>query len=79
MLVLPGKDTTAASSSASRASVHARCVRLADADGVSLNQWLLEAIGERLGAEGFARRLAEEARGGAAYRRVAEEKAEYGT
>src|SRR3990172_10098536 len=24
-------------------SVHARCVRLAGADGVSLNQWLLEA------------------------------------
>ena len=59
-------------------SVHARCVRLAEADGVSLNQWLLEAIGERLGAEGFARRLLSETRGGTAYGRVAEEKVEYG-
>ena len=62
-------------------SVHARCVRLAEADGVSLNQWLLEAIGERLGAEGFARRLLAEAQA-PAYRRpaparVAEGKGEY--
>src|SRR3972149_1375416 len=40
-------------------SVHARCVRLAGADGVSLNQWLLEAIGERLGAEGYTDKLVE--------------------
>lgn len=43
-------------------SVHARCVRLAEADGVSLNQWLLEAVAERLGAEGFALSLVEQTR-----------------
>lgn len=61
-------------------SVHARCVRLAEADGVSLNQWLLEAIGERLGTEGFARRLLAEAPGDAApgISRVAEPRARYG-
>jgi predicted RNase H-like HicB family nuclease len=61
-------------------SVHARCVRLAEADGVSLNQWLLEAIGERLGAEGFARRLLAEAQALATpgISRVAEPRAKYG-
>jgi len=41
---------------------HRQCVRLAEADGVSLNQWILEAIGERIGAEGFADRLVERTR-----------------
>ena len=41
--------------------VHRQCVRLAEADGVSLNQWILEAIGERLGTEGFIRRLLDQA------------------
>ena len=61
-------------------SVHARCVRLAEVDGVSLNQWLLEAIAERLGTEGFARRLLAEASGDAApgISRVAEPRARYG-
>lgn len=63
-------------------SVHARCVRLAEADGVSLNQWLLEAIGERLGAEDFSRRLLAEAGRASAYgepaaARVAEGKPVY--
>ena len=64
--------------------VHARCVRLAEADGISLNQWLLEAIGERLGAEGFAQRLSTEAQvevppqATPGISRVAEPRARYG-
>ena len=42
--------------------VHRQCVRLAEADGVSLNQWILEAIGERIGAAGFASKLVERTR-----------------
>jgi|SRR5450756_623655 antitoxin HicB len=38
-------------------AVHRECVKRALLDGVSLNQWLLEAIGERLGVEGFVDRL----------------------
>ncbi len=62
-------------------SVHARCVRLAEADGVSLNQWLLEAVGERIGAQGCAQKLVEEVRGAPGYgtaARVAEGEGEYG-
>ena len=62
--------------------VHRQCVRLAETDGVSLNQWLLAAIGERIGAEGFAERLVAEvapALGrGSSVTRVAEGKGEYG-
>ncbi len=42
--------------------VHRQCVRLAEVDGVSLNQWILEAIGERVGAQGFLARLTERVR-----------------
>lgn len=38
--------------------VHRECVRRAEFDGVSLNQWLVEAIAERLGAENMMDRLA---------------------
>jgi antitoxin HicB len=38
-------------------SVHRECVRHAAVEGVSLNQWLVEAISERLGADGFIQRL----------------------
>jgi hypothetical protein len=37
--------------------VHRECVRRAHFDGVSLNQWLLEAISERLGAQVLFDRL----------------------
>lgn len=40
-------------------SWHKQCTALAEADGVSLNQWLLGAVGERMGAEGFSRKLVE--------------------
>lgn len=60
--------------------VHKQCVRLAEIDEVSLNQWILEAIGERIGAEGFARRLLEAtwSRLDAGVTRVAEGKGEHG-
>lgn len=40
-------------------SWHRACSQLAQADGVSLNQWIMGAVGERLGAEGFSRQLVE--------------------
>ncbi len=40
-------------------SWHRASSQLAQADGVSLNQWIVGAIGERLGADGFSRQLIE--------------------
>ena len=40
-------------------SIHRQAAQRAYADGTSLNQWIVEAIGERLGAESFARKLEE--------------------
>lgn len=37
--------------------VHKQAARRAQADAVSLNQWIVEAVGERLGAENYAERL----------------------
>ncbi len=43
-------------------SWHRACSQLAQADGVSLNQWIMGAVGERLGAEGFSQQLIERTR-----------------
>ncbi len=40
-------------------SIHRQVALRAQVDGISLNQWLVEAVGERLGAEKFSNRLSQ--------------------
>lgn len=42
-------------------SIHRQAVRMAEKDGVSLNQWLASAIAARIGAEEICNRIAERA------------------
>ncbi len=37
--------------------LHKQAAMMAEAEGVSLNQWIVAAIGERVGAEGFVKKL----------------------